>query len=305
MPFQSSIPGSTRRRLLLAGAAGCLLGWAKPASQLSVEAYIFQQYAARQKKPLGDVLDEVFPMARNAGFRHIELNQEFFTPPLRDHVLGLLRANGLTMPSVYVGGPMHDVALAEGTIERALEIAGISKPFGCAAVVHNPDPKPQGERKGDQELRTEVESLNRMGWKLSRIGFELRVHHHTPEMLENAREWRYILRNTDPKNVKLCMDLDWARQGDQDPLALLREAGARVAEIHLRNSHNKLWLESLDYGDIDYGKIAAYLHDSALAPLLVVELAYRPNTVVTRPLVEDLRLSRIFAEQIFSVSAAA
>jgi hypothetical protein len=31
----------------------------------------------------------------------------------------------------------------------------------------------------------------------------------------------------------------------------------------------------------------------------VVELAYRPDTIVTRLLQEDLRLSRIYAEKIF------
>jgi hypothetical protein len=36
---------------------------------------------------------------------------------------------------------------------------------------------------------------------------------------------------------------------------------------------------------------------------VVVELAYRENTVVTRPLAEDLRLSRIYAEQVFGVKA--
>lgn len=304
MPPRSFIPAFTRRRLLLAGTSGCLVAFASQSPQLAVEAYIFQQYAARRKKPLADVLDEVIPMARNAGFRHIELNTEFFVPALRDRVLSLVRANSLTMPSVYVGGPMHDAALAEATIQRALEIAELCKPFGCVAVVHNPDPKPNAGRKSEEELRIEVQSLNRMGWKLSRNGFQLRVHHHTPEMLENGREWRYILRNTDPKDVSLCMDLDWVHQGDQDPMALLREAGARVAEIHLRNSHNKLWIESLDYGDVDYAKVAAYLHDSALAPLLVVELAYRENTIVTRSLLDDLRLSRVYAEQMFGVSAA-
>jgi len=42
-----------------------------------------------------------------------------------------------------------------------------------------------------------------------------------------------------------------------------------------------------------------------LKPLIVVELAYRPNTVVTRPLEEDLRLSRIYTEKVFGVSAQA
>ena len=40
-------------------------------SRMSVEAYIFQQYAARKKKSLADVLEEVFGMAHSAGFHNI------------------------------------------------------------------------------------------------------------------------------------------------------------------------------------------------------------------------------------------
>jgi inosose dehydratase len=245
------------------------------------------------------VIGEVIPMAREAGFRNIELNQQFFTAGLRERVLDLIRSTGLRMPSVYVGGAMHRPELAEETTQRALEIAEICKPFGGKAVVNNPDPKPHGERKTDQELAVEVEGLNRLGWKLAAKGFQLRVHHHTPEMLENAREWRYILRNTDPKYVALCMDLDWVHQGDQDPMALLREAGNRVAEVHVRNSRDKLWLESFTVGDIDYRKVAEYFRGADLYPLIVVELAYRPDTVVTHTLEDDLRSSRIYGEQVF------
>jgi inosose dehydratase len=92
-------------------------------------------------------------------------------------------------------------------------------------------------------------------------------------------------------------------QGGQDPLALLKEAGARVAEVHVRNSKDKLWLESFGPGDIDYRKIAQYFDAQHLDPLIVVELAYRTNTVVTRSLAEDLRLSRIYAEKVFGARA--
>jgi inosose dehydratase len=294
-----------RRELLVAGSCALLSGAAPSSSRLSVEAYIFQQYAARQHKKLGDVLDEVLDMTRKAGFRNIELNQEFFAPEFRDRTLALLQSNGLSMPSVYVGGAMHETALADKTIQHALEIGAICKPFGCKAVVNNPDPKPGGAEKSDAELKVETKSLDRMGRALRAKGFQLRVHHHTPEMVDNAREWRYILHHTDPKYVSLCMDLDWVHQGGQHPLALLHEAGARVAEIHVRNSKDKLWLEAVEDGDVDYRKIAAYFKQSGLKPLIVVELAYRPNTVVTRSLEEDLRLSRIYTEKVFGVSAQA
>jgi sugar phosphate isomerase/epimerase len=297
----SSIVGHSfnRREMILSSAGGAFALAAAPSGTVALEGYIWQQYAQRQKKKLADVLDEVIPMAKRAGYRNIELNQEFFTPSLRDRVIHLVRENSLSMSSVYVGGVMHEKHGAQLTIGHALEVAGLCRSFGCQAVVHNPSPKPGGARKSDSELAVQIASLNRFGRVLRDSGFQLRVHHHSPEMADNAREWREILHRTDPATVSLCMDLDWVNQGGQNPLQLLREAGPRVSEIHLRNAKKKLWLETLTEGDIDYRQVAWLLRSTRRRPLLVVELAYAENTLVTKPLEEDLRRSRIYAERIF------
>jgi inosose dehydratase len=292
-----------RRDLLLLAPAALLSLAAKryQSSRLAVEGYIFQQYAERQQKKLADVLGEIFPMAHNAGFRNIELNQGFLTPELRGRVLELVQANGLRMPSVYVGGSMHQRNLAERTISQALEIGELCKKLGCRAVINNPDPKPHDVPKTDAELDVQVEVLNLMGRELAKRGFQFWTHAHAPQMANHAREWRYNLHHTDPKYVWVCLDIDWVYQGGQNPMELLREAGHRVASLHLRNSHDKVWLESFSSGDIDYGEIASYLNQINLKPLLTIELAYRKQTVVTRPLEEDLRLSRIYAERVFGL----
>ncbi len=292
-----------RREFLLLGPAAYLAALANnsESSRLSVEGYIFQQYAERGHKRLADVLDEIFPLARRAGFKNIELNQGFFTPDIRSQVLELVEANGLSMPSVYVGGPMHRQDLAERTINQALEIAALCKTRGCRAVVNNPDPKLNNQPKTDAELVIQVKMLDRLGRELARRGFHLWTHAHAPEMADHAREWRYNLHHTDPKYVWICLYIDWVYQGGQEPMALLREAGSRVASLHLRNSRDKVWLESFTEGDVDYRQIASYIEREHLEPLLVVELAYMKQTVVTRPLEEDLRLSRIYADQVFSL----
>ena len=292
-----------RRDFLLLGPVALLSLAANryQTSKLSVEGYIFQQYAERQQKKLADVLDEIFAMARRAGFHNIELNQGFLTPELRSRVLELVQANGLRMPSVYVGGVMHQRSLAERTISQALEIAFLCKNSGCRAVINNPDPKPHDVPKTDAELAVQVQMLNLMGRELAKHGFQFWTHAHAPQMADHAREWRYNLHHTDPKYVWVCLDIDWVYQGGQNPMELLREAGHRAASLHLRNSRNKLWLESFMSGDIDYFQIASYLKQINLRPLLVVELAYRNQTVVTRPLEEDLRLSRIYAERVFGL----
>ena len=298
----------TRREMILSGTAG-LLSFASAAraaethSRMSVEGYIFEQYMAQKKEKLADGLDEIFAMIRGAGFHNIELNNGFITPDLRDRVLSMIQSNGLKMPSVYVGGAMHEGALAEKTIADSVQTAQFFRSAGCRAIVGDPSPKQGEAEKTDAELAVQASMLNRLGEALGAIGCEFWVHNHDAEMKSNAREWWSNLKQTDPAYVWMCIDLDWVHQGDQDPLTLLRAAGKRVACLHLRNSQNKLWLESLSDGDIDYRAIAAYLRRAHLAPLLMVELAYRPNMVLTRPLEEDLRLSRVYAERVFGVKA--
>jgi sugar phosphate isomerase/epimerase len=293
------------RREVLSTAFAVPLALAKPPSalELSVEGYIFQQYAQRNKKTLAEVIPEVLPMARAAGFRNVELNSAFFTPDVRERTLSLLHSLNLQMPSIYVGGALHTDADAGRTIASAVEYARLAAPFQCKSVVTNPDPKRGGQAKTNEELAAEAKGLNRMAQTLATEGFELRVHHHTPQLENNAREWRYILANTEPKLVRICVDVDWAYEGDFKPVPFLREVGGRLREIHVRSARNKIWLEAVQDSDIDYKQVAAYIKEAQLDPLIVVELAYRPQTIVMRSLQEDLRRSRIYTEQIFGMVA--
>src|SRR5947209_4489429 len=112
-------------------------------------------------------IPEVLPMARAAGFHNVELNTAFFAPEIRDRTLALIRTLGLRMPSIYVGGPMHSEMDARRTIDAALEHARLAAPLACKGLVHNPDPKPGGEPKSNDELAAQAEGLNRMGRALS------------------------------------------------------------------------------------------------------------------------------------------
>ncbi len=293
------------RREFLAASALATFAPAQQKSELAVEGYIFQQYAQKLNKPLAAVLPEVLAMPRAAGFTNIELNSGFFPPGDRERTLSIIRSQHLRMPSLYVGGALHEKTSADKTIDDSLEFGKLCQPFGCEAIVTNPDPKQGDVEKTDSELNVQADSLNRMGRALAKDGFQLRVHHHTPQLIDHAREWRHILAHTDPEYVYICVDVDWAYEAGFEPIPFLREVKNRLREIHVRSARNKIWLEDLKDSDIDYRAVATYLNKANLKPLIVVELAYRPKTVVTRSLVEDLRLSRQYAEQIFGVRANA
>jgi inosose dehydratase len=133
------------------------------------------------------------------------------------------------------------------------------------------------------------------------MGLALAVHAHDKEMRSGAREWYYNLRHTDPAKVGICLDLHWVYRGGQDPLALLRAAGGRIRDVHLRNSREGVWQEDLGPGDVDYKAIAAALRDAKFSGTYTVELAYEPRTVRTRSIEADLHRSRTFVRRTFGM----
>jgi sugar phosphate isomerase/epimerase len=285
-----------RRQALAALAAPAFA--ASPESRLSMEGWIWMNLANRAKRPLVDMMDELFASAPAAGFRNIELNDGFFTPVTQAKTLALVDRHQLRMPSVYVGGVLHQDDLADQTIQKALVIAARCKPYGCTAVVNNPNPKPQGASKTDEELDRQAKNINRMAKVLNDAGYELRIHHHSPELENNAREWRHIFKNT---HAAMCLDLEFVYRANMELSALVRETGSRLAEVHLRNRVKNTPLQAFEPGDIDYAAVAKTIALLKLKPLLVVELAYHDDTIVTRSLNENLRLSRSYTKKLFSL----
>jgi inosose dehydratase len=289
----------TRRDLLAAMATAAPALGARPA--LAAQFYIWTQHFQSRKMTLAEGVAEALAATRRAGYRRVELMSPFFQGAVREKTLAALRQHRLEVPIVYSGGPMHQPALAEKSIADTLQLADTVKGAGARIINFNPSPKPKRERKSDEELDTQARYVNQLAAELDQRGMRLHLHHHDPEMAENAREWRHLLASTNPKLVSLCLDVHWVYRGQQDPMRLLEESGARLGSLHLRNSKQGVWTEAFEDGDIDYSKVAAYLKRTRFAGALVVELAYEKNTAITRSLEEDLRRSRVFAQKVFGV----
>jgi inosose dehydratase len=266
---------------------------------LSVQIYVWTQHFYSQKKTLKAGVEEALTAIHRAGYRRVELTSDFFLPNVRAKTLAALKSTGLEMPTIYVNATLYESKAAEKSIADVLELADTVKAVGTQWILTNPSPK--RERKCDDELNTQANYLNKLGAELQKHGLRLMVHHHTPELTENAREWRHQLQHTDPKLVSCCVDVEWAVRGKQEPLAFLREVGDRLVSLHVRNSKAGVWMEDFSDGDIDYTKVAAYLKEINYAGYLIVELAYEKGTQITRSLEEDLRLSRLYAERVFGL----
>ena len=269
--------------------------------KLSVQNYIWIQRLEVEKKTLADGLDEVLSSFHDAGYSRVELGSGFFTQELRDKTLALLDQYKMVPETFFPNSTMYEASAAEKSVNDALELARLLQPHGTRVIVINPVPKPENAPKTDEELNTQARYVAQLGDELHNLGMKLALHHHTPELINNQREWRHLMQHTDPNRVYCCVDVHWAYRGGQDVMTFLRAARDRLLVLHLRNSKEGVWMEDFGPGDVDYPSVANYLRTIKFEGYLVVELAYEKGTIITRPLTEDLRLSRLYTEKVFGL----
>jgi len=290
----------TSRREFLAGTAlAGVLKAARYQPTLVLQPYVWTQVFQKERISLGNGLDRMFAVSKRSGYNHIELMDAFFTSELRGRTADLVRQYDFAVPVVYQGGTFHEAEAAERSITQILTTADAARDLHTEWINTNCNPKTGRERKSDSELATEARYLNRLGQHLKERGMRLMLHEHDPDMADGAREWRHNLHHTDPKLLWMCVDVHWIYRGKQDPMELLREAGRRIASLHVRNSIHGVWSESFGDGDVDYRAVAKFLHRIGYQGLIAVELAYENGTNPTRPLEEDLKISREYAEKVF------
>lgn len=268
---------------------------------VAAQMYVWaQEYQSHQQR-LEDHLDEAFAATGRAGYGAVQGWLSWFaTAELATTTSASLKAHRLVMLAGYTDGPLHDERGA-ATIDRIADWAARAREHGVETVIMNPDVKRDRAEKTDEELAIEAANLDRLGARLRGLGLALAIHAHDPEMRSGAREWYSNLRRTDPANVGICLDVDWVYRGGQDPLALIKAAGARVRDVHLRTSRQRVWLEELGPGDVDYAAIARVLAAIPFTGTYTVELAYEKGTTRTRTVEEDLRRSRAFVRRTFGL----
>jgi inosose dehydratase len=301
----------TRRQFVQQAGATTLLGawasstipWAAAAAEkpqpipVGSQLYGWGQYYARDKKDLTANLDEVFSALRDCGYDYAEGNMDAGNPDNNLKFAAKLKARGLKPVCLYTGARLHEEGKAQQNVALILKAAASCKEAGFSVINCNTDPL--GREKTDQELKIQTAALKDLGTGLKALGLKLGIHHHTPEMVNKAREFHYVFRNTPPDLVGFCLDVHWVYRGGLDPMEALKEYHDRVVSWHLRQSRNGVWWEDLDKGDIDYEAIAKYAKANNVAPVYGVELALEGGTKITRSVVENHRRSLEFVRTVF------
>jgi len=230
-------------------------------------------------------------------------------PQELDRLSPLLKKHGLEMRSLYVNSILHESDKAQASIESVLAIARKAKELGTKIIVTNPSPIRWGgpENKDDAQLRVQAAALEKLGRELKAIGLTLAYHNHDIELRNAAREFHHMMAGTDPEYVTLCLDAHWIYRGAGNSAVALFDVlklyGSRVTELHLRQSKDNIWTETMCDGDIDYPALAEHLLRIGVRPHLVMEQAVEAGSPKTMPTIEAFQKSSQYARQVFAAFA--
>ena len=132
----------------------------------------------------------------------------------------------------------------------------------------------------------------------------LAYHNHDPELRLAARELHHMLASTNPEYVKFCLDSHWIYRGSGNSNIALFDIvelyGDRIVELHVRQSRDGIWTETLGEGDIDYARLVRVLNEKGIQPLVTVEQAVESESPKTMDSLAAHIISHAKAREIFA-----
>ena len=211
-------------------------------------------------------MDGTIAKVAQVGYKEVEFAGYYGRSP--QEVRAILEKDGLTSPSTHVG---YDIV--ENKWSETLDAAHtIGHSFIVCPWIDVRQRNPEGWKRA-------AELFNRAGEASQKAGIQFAYHNHafefeSSEGLGNKLPYDFLLAETDPKLVKMEMDLCWITVGNADPLTYFDRYPGRFPLVHVKDwstkgtaghgydgavgSHSKPGhLTDVGQGEIDWKRIFA------------------------------------------------
>jgi sugar phosphate isomerase/epimerase len=215
--------GCTRRSLLsvVAGLAMPLdtLAQSRPSWRPGLQLYTVRD-------ALGADLDGTLRRVADAGYREVELAG---LPGVTAQAMhASLKRCGLDAPSVHAGYEALRDDLAS-VLEEARTLG--ANYLVCPSVDAE-------ERRTTADWKRVCRTLNGIGRAVRGHGLVLAYHNHDFEFApfsDGTTPFRLLMTETDPRDVKLELDVYWVAKAGLDPVQHLKDGADRIVLVHLKD----------------------------------------------------------------------
>jgi sugar phosphate isomerase/epimerase len=234
----------------MAGAVGGLcmnkigLGNSKAAAG-TLKKIGLQLYTVR--KEMEKDVEGTLAKVASIGYKEVEFAGYFNRTP--EQIKTILKNNGLQAPSAHT-----TLNVINGSWQKTLEVTQATghKYLILAYLFPN-------ERKSFDDYKRLIDVLNRAGEDCKKAGIQFGYHNHDFEfeMMDGQMPFDYLLKQTDPKLVKIELDLYWITKAKQPPEKYFALYPGRFELFHVKDMDNtpKRFFTEVGRGTIDFKKI--------------------------------------------------
>ena len=136
--------------------------------------------------------------------------------------------------------------------------------------------------------------FNKFGKQVSDAGMTFGYHNHSAEFkkYDGQTAFDYLFANTDPKHVKIELDVGWVAVAQQDPVAILNKYKDRVIALHVKDVGKRAAdgkdpaSVALGEGVIDWKKVIGTAKANGTKAFF-----YEQEAPFTRPILDSVKIS--------------
>ncbi|MGB8475923.1 MAG: sugar phosphate isomerase/epimerase [Candidatus Acidiferrum sp.] len=181
---------------------------------------------------LKENFDGTIEKVAKTGYKEVELFGGQYGGHSPKEIRELIAKNGMTSPSAHI-----DYVTIENKWPETLEAA---HEMGNEYLVC---PWIDEKMRNAEGWKRVVELFNKAGEASAKAGIQFCFHNHSYEFapvegLGDKLAYDYLLEETDPKLVKMEMDLGWISVAKKDPVSYFNKYPGRFPQVHVKDYVN-------------------------------------------------------------------
>ena len=185
----------------------------------------------------GDNIKQAIEEISGMGFKGIQLRANAYAQfgQRPEELIRLLKDAKLTLPMYSSGNANINTGNDEAEISKHLESARFVKILGGNSIQITNSSRPKTGKVSHEDLVRYATLLNEIGKRTAAIGIKTTYHNHMGQLGETPEEVDVILKNSDPKYVKLLLDIGHYQQGGGDPATAIKKYKDRLDCLHIKD----------------------------------------------------------------------
>jgi inosose dehydratase len=242
------------------------------------------------------------------GFPGIQLRANA-VPRFRDRpaeLRDLLARHRLTFVALSSGNVSIDPSREAQMLEQHLGHARFLRDAG-GLYLQLIDERPRGREREPADYARLGRLLTEIGKRSADFGIPVGYHHHVGSIGEKPDEIARVLDASDPRYVRLLLDVAHYQVGGGDPVAAIRRYAERLLFLHIKDVRTRapgaegrpFEFVELGRGSVDLPGVFAALRDVGFRGWAVVELDSVPEA--SRTPKEANEISKRYLEQVIGL----